>query len=351
MSVFLSSGSPSAQRLEPALQLRDGRLVDRLLHEQARAGAADVALVEVDPVDDPLDRLVEGGVVEDDVRRLAAELERQLRAGAGELALDRLADLGRAGEGDLVDVVVLDERGAGAAVAGDDVDDARRQLRLAADVGEEERGQRRRLGRLQHDRVPGRERGRDLPRQHQEREVPGDDLAGDADRLRLPARGTRTRACRPSPRSRRSARRRAAGRRRGSRGSACRRRGSRARRARASAPGAMRAIRKRYFARSDAGSFDQPSVVRGARGLDGEVDVLLARLGDLGELLLARGRHRREPLGRARLDELAADEEAVALLELDDLARLRARARSPTRSGPEPARVALGDLAHQSIVK
>ena len=183
MSVFLSSGSPSAQRLEPALQLRDRLLVDRLLHEQARAGAADVALVEVDPVDDPLDRLVERGVVEDDVRGLAAELERQLRAGAGELALDRLAHLGRAGERDLVHVVVLDERGARAAVAGDDVDDSRRQLGLAADVGEEERGQRRRLGRLQDDRVPGRERRRDLPRQHQEREVPGDDLAGDAERL------------------------------------------------------------------------------------------------------------------------------------------------------------------------
>ena len=85
-----------AQRRQPPLQLLDQRLVDRLLDEQARAGAADVALVEVDPVDDPLDGLVERRVVEDDVRGLAAELERQLLAGAGELALDRLADLGRA---------------------------------------------------------------------------------------------------------------------------------------------------------------------------------------------------------------------------------------------------------------
>ncbi len=50
---------------------------DRLLHEETRARAADVALVEVDAVDDPLDRLVERRVVEDDVRRLAAELERR----------------------------------------------------------------------------------------------------------------------------------------------------------------------------------------------------------------------------------------------------------------------------------
>jgi hypothetical protein len=86
-------------------------------------------LVEVDAVDDSLDGLVERGVVEDDVRRLAAELEGQPLAAAGKLALDRLADLGRARERDLVDAVVLDELCAGAAVAGDDVDDARRQLR------------------------------------------------------------------------------------------------------------------------------------------------------------------------------------------------------------------------------
>ena len=85
-----------------------------------------MALVEVDPVDDALDRLVEGAVVEDDVRGLAAELERELHARARELALDRLADLGRAGERDLVEVGVLDEVRSGRAVARDDVDDARR---------------------------------------------------------------------------------------------------------------------------------------------------------------------------------------------------------------------------------
>ena len=91
-----------------------------------------MALVEVDAVDDALDGLVERGVVEHDVGRLAAELEREPLAGAGERALDRLADVGRAGEGDLVDAGMAHERGAGVARAGDDVDDARRQLGLAA---------------------------------------------------------------------------------------------------------------------------------------------------------------------------------------------------------------------------
>ena len=80
--------------------------------------------------------------------------------------------------------VVGDERRAGRAVAGDDVDDARRQARLDADFGEGERGQRRVFGRLQHDRIARGERRRDLPGEHQQREVPRDDLPADADRTR-----------------------------------------------------------------------------------------------------------------------------------------------------------------------
>ena len=84
MSVFLSSGSP--RRSVPSRRFRRPSSVvgDRLLHQQPAAGAADVALVEEDAVDDALDRLVERRVVEHDVGRLAAELERELLAGAGQ---------------------------------------------------------------------------------------------------------------------------------------------------------------------------------------------------------------------------------------------------------------------------
>ena len=60
-----------------------GSAID-LLDEQAAAGAADLALVEEDAVDDALDGLVERRVVEDDVGGLAAELEGQRLAGAGD---------------------------------------------------------------------------------------------------------------------------------------------------------------------------------------------------------------------------------------------------------------------------
>ena len=46
---------------------------DAFLHEEARAGAADLALVEPDAVDEAFDGGVEVGVVEDDEGRFAAE--------------------------------------------------------------------------------------------------------------------------------------------------------------------------------------------------------------------------------------------------------------------------------------
>ncbi len=319
-----------AQGRQPPLQLLDHVLVDRLLDEQPRARAADVALVEVDPVDDPLDRLVERRVVEDHVRRLAAELERQLLAGAGELALDRLADLGRAGEGDLVDVA-LDERGAGAAVAGDDVDDAGRQLGLAEDVAEEERRERRRLGRLEHDGVPGRERGRDLPGQHQQREVPRDDLAGDAERLRLAVRERVLELVGPA--------RVVEEVRRGERQVDVARLLDRL--------AAVQRLEHRELARAllqDARDPEEvlralragqrrPAVLEGlARGRRRRAATSSSRrLADLGERLLARGVDRR--VGLLRLEPLAADEVAVALAQRDDVARLGRAARTPSRAG------------------
>ena len=89
----------------------------------------------------------------------------------------------RAGEGDLVDVVVVDQRRAGLAVAGDHVQHALGQARLERQLAEAQRRERRLLGRLEHDRAAGRQRRRDLPRRHQQREVPGDDLPAHADRL------------------------------------------------------------------------------------------------------------------------------------------------------------------------
>ncbi len=57
-----------------------------------------------------VDGRVEVGVGEDDVRALAAQLEGDPLERVGGVPHDDLADLGRAGEGDLVDARVLDQR-------------------------------------------------------------------------------------------------------------------------------------------------------------------------------------------------------------------------------------------------
>src|SRR3954470_3791031 len=315
-----------AQRREPALQLVDDRLVDRFLDEQARAGAAHMALVEVDAVDDALDRLVERGVVEDDVRSLAAELERQLLAGPGQLALNRLPDLGRAGERDLVDAAGGHDRGARAPVAGDDVDDAGRKLGLPQHIAEEQRRERRRLGRLENDRVPGGQCGRDLPREHQQREVPRDDLPRDADRAWTLIRERVLELVRPA--------------------GVVEEVRSRERQVDVSGfldrLAAVQGLEHRELARAfleDPRDPEQvlrafrrrharPAVVeRSARRRDRLLDLRGRRLADLGERLLGRRADRRVRL--RRVDPLAADEMAVALGKRDDVASLRRRRVRP----------------------
>src|SRR5690606_17762752 len=87
-----------AQRLHALAQLRLDLCRDALLDQQTTACATDLPLVEPDGVDDPFYRAVEVGVVEDDERRLAAELEGQLDAAARGRLADDAADPARAGE-------------------------------------------------------------------------------------------------------------------------------------------------------------------------------------------------------------------------------------------------------------
>ncbi len=178
----LSSGDPGTQRAHAIAHLRDERLGDALLHQQARTGAADLSLIEPDAIDQAFDRAVEVGVFEDDERRFASQFEREpLVAGRGRAA-DGASHFGRAGEGDLGHVGMLHQRFAGRAVAGDNVDDSWRQSNFRADFGEGQRGQRRELRRLEHDGVARGQRRRNLPGQHQQRKIPGNDLANDAAR-------------------------------------------------------------------------------------------------------------------------------------------------------------------------
>ena len=128
---------------------------------------------------------LEVGVGEHDVGRLAAQLERH--------PLDRRRGARRRCRGPTsVEPVKAIFATSGCSTSrcpqtlpgpGDDVQHALRQAGLERDPLQLERGQRRQLGRLQHDRVARRQRRRDLPRRDHEREVPRHDQADDPERL------------------------------------------------------------------------------------------------------------------------------------------------------------------------
>src|SRR5699024_5537738 len=99
-------------------------VVNRLVQEQSRTGGATLAGVGEDGKERAVDGLVDVGVWEDDVRRLAAKLEGNLLDRSGAQPDDLPAGLCLAGEGELVDVWVLGNRRAdGRAGSGQDVDD------------------------------------------------------------------------------------------------------------------------------------------------------------------------------------------------------------------------------------
>ena len=158
--------------------------MDRRLDEQARPGRAELALSVEDRVDRALGGAVEVGVGEDDVRRLAAEFHGDALDRAGRGAEDRLARLRLARERNLVDAGVLGhgaaDEGAG---TGNDVERPGWQARLGHQLPEHQRGQRRHRGRLQNDGVAERQRRSNLPHGLEEREVPRGDRADDTDRL------------------------------------------------------------------------------------------------------------------------------------------------------------------------
>src|SRR5260370_18789208 len=67
-----------SQGVHAVLNFADQLIRDALLHQQPRAGAANLSLVEPDAVDEALDGAVEIGVFKNDERRLTAKFEGKL---------------------------------------------------------------------------------------------------------------------------------------------------------------------------------------------------------------------------------------------------------------------------------
>ena len=125
------------------------------------------------------------GVLEDDVGRLAPELQEDLLHRVRRLGHDAPAGDRRAGEGDHVHPGVGGEDLAHQVVGrGDHVDHAGGDVGLLGDEPAQEGGRPRGVGgRLQHDGVPRRQGGAELGQVQVEGEVPGGDGAHHADGL------------------------------------------------------------------------------------------------------------------------------------------------------------------------
>ena len=154
------------------------------LHEEPASRGAGLPGVLDDRLQDDRQGARKVGVGEDDLRRLAAELQHALHGVARGGLLHERPDLDGAGERDEVDARMAGEGGAGfVSVARDDVERAFRQSDVRREARDLERGKARVLGRLQHGGVAHRERGRQRPAEDLGRIIPRDDVTGDAVRL------------------------------------------------------------------------------------------------------------------------------------------------------------------------
>lgn len=167
--------------LSSLLEGGDELVVDTLLDVDTRASTAALSVVEVNTEVDPRDGLLDIGVVEDDVGRLSTELQGDLLQVRGGSSLhDSASNQGRASEGDLVDVHVGGQGSTGGlAETGDDVENTRGEASLLDEVGEHKSRQRCLLSRLHDDCVTRAQSRANLPGEHEQREVPGDDLGAN----------------------------------------------------------------------------------------------------------------------------------------------------------------------------
>lgn len=140
--------------------------------------------------------MLEIGIVVDDVGRLSSEFESDLlQVGLGGSGHDLTTNSGRTSEGDLLDLEVGRDGGTDSvSVSSDDIDDTRGEdlsderasesgrqrgrlggLRNSTSLSsraKSPRSQRERETHLHDDRVTHSESGTELPREHEEREVP-----------------------------------------------------------------------------------------------------------------------------------------------------------------------------------
>ena len=157
-----------------------------------------MALVEIDALHDAFHRLVERSVGENNVGGLPAEFERELFWGAGNSQGNLFPDFSGTGKGDFIDTGVVHDSRAGGPSSSEDIHHPVRQTGFLTNLCKVQGSQRRGLGGFENHRVPAGKGGRNFPSQHEEREVPRDDLSRDPERPRGAARKGVSQLVRPA---------------------------------------------------------------------------------------------------------------------------------------------------------
>ncbi len=182
--VEVAARRPGAQCGEALRELRDHAVPRRAFDQDAAARGTGLPAVLDDRVDQHRQRRLEVGVGEHDLRRLAAEFQRDRAVVRGGGLRHAPSGVRRTGERDVVDARVLRQRLPGLCPqAGDDVQGAGGQAGLRAEFGRAKQRQAGILGRLHHAGVARRERRAHRSPEDLHRVVPRNDVAGHAVRL------------------------------------------------------------------------------------------------------------------------------------------------------------------------
>mmetsp|Transcript_39887 Transcript_39887/g.69060 ORF Transcript_39887/g.69060 Transcript_39887/m.69060 type:complete len:559 (+) Transcript_39887:102-1778(+) len=163
-------------------------LVDALVHQEATGAGADLALVQRKQ-HGTFNGLVEEGIIvirhggEEEQRRLATELHGHRDEVLGSVLHDDGTSVGGTGERNLAHTSRRGQSRAGIlTVTSDHVEHTRRQ-QVTDKLHQHHDGVGGLLSRLENNGVTSRQSRGNLPGSHQERKVPGDDLAHHAQRL------------------------------------------------------------------------------------------------------------------------------------------------------------------------
>lgn len=167
------------------LEASDKLVVDLLVDQDTRTGAAALTVVEEDTEVSPRNGVVNVRIVEDNVGRLATQLQSDLlQVALGSGLQDRTANKGRTSEGHLVNIhVVRDGVTGDTSETRDDVDNTGGEASLLDELAHVQTRERGLFSSLQDNSVTGGDGRTNLPGPHERGEVPGNDLAANTNGL------------------------------------------------------------------------------------------------------------------------------------------------------------------------